>query len=56
MFCLYGLVDLSPVWGRETSWLLAPTKGPNACVLEVGRKNDFSERYATEEHFFANSR
>ena len=36
MFCLYDSVDLPPVKGCEASQLLAPTKGPNAYILELG--------------------
>ena len=56
VLCLYVVVDLSPIEGRELSELLAPTKSPNAYILEFGRDDYFSERYAVEEHFFANLR
>ena len=56
MFCLYDSVDLPPVKGCEASSLLAPTKGPNAHIMELGRNDHFSERCAVEEHFFADLR
>ena len=55
VFCLNGPTDLSPVKGCETHQLLTSAEGTDAYVLEFCWNHHLSNRYATEERFFANT-